>query len=139
MPCLSNQYNPGIGLLINIGVLSPGILTPATVGSTPITAFPALIDTGASITCISSKVAQTVGLKPVGMRPVASATQAVPVNMYLVDLVITFGATGYLVASTQVLEFAPPDGSPYQMLVGRDIICRGALAMSFDGHFTFSL
>jgi hypothetical protein len=59
--------------------------------------------------------------------------------MYLVDLVITFGATGYLVASTQVLEFAPPDGSPYQMLVGRDIICRGALAMSFDGHFTFSL
>jgi len=44
-------------------------------------------------------------------------------------------------AARQVLEFAAPAGQStgYQMLLGRDVICQGALTMSFDGHFTFAL
>jgi len=34
---------------------------------------------------------------------------------------------------------AAAGGSPFQILVGRDIIGRGVLTLSFDGHFTFSL
>lgn len=139
MPCLSGRFDPGIGPLINIGVLQPGVLTPAAPPTTQITTFPALIDSGASATCISPNVAQAVGLQPIGMRPMTSATHSVPVNVYLVDLLLPFGNAGFILPSTQVMEFAPAGGSPFQILVGRDIICRGALTISFDGHFTFSL
>jgi hypothetical protein len=125
--------------MINVGVLSPGVLTPATAPSTQIQTFPALIDTGASATCISPGVAQSVGLTPMGMRPMSSATQSVPVNVYLVDLFLPFGNAGLVLPSIQVMEFIQSGGAPFQILVGRDIICRGAFAISFDGHFTLSL
>jgi len=139
MPALSGHFDPGIGPLINIGVLPPGLLTPATAQTTPITTFPALLDTGASTTCISLHVSQTVGLQPMGMRPMISATQTVPVPVYLVDLVLPFGAAGFILSGAQVMEFSPTGGSPFQMLIGRDIICRGILTLSFDGHFTFAI
>jgi hypothetical protein len=139
MPALSGQFNPGIGPLINIGVLPVGHLTPTTAQTTQVTTFPALLDTGASVTCISPNVAQTVGLQPMGMRQMISATQTVPVPVYLVDLVLPFGAAGFVLSSAQVMEFSPTGGSAFQMLIGRDIICRGILTMSFDGHFSFAL
>lgn len=73
------------------------------------------------------------------MRPMISAHQTAPVNVYQVDLVILFGNQGYVLPSCQVAEFAAPPNSPFQVLGGRDIICRGTLVLSFDGHFTFSL
>lgn len=139
MPSLSGRFDPGIGVLINVGVLPPGLITPTTTQPPPITTFPALLDTGASVTCLSPSVAQTVGLRPMGMRPMVSATQTIPVPVYLVDLVLPFGTAGLLLPGIQVLAFSPAGGSPFQMLVGRDIICRGVLTLSFDGHFTFSI
>lgn len=139
MPCLSGNFLPDIGPLINIGVLQPGILTPGSAVAAQVTTFPSLIDTGASSTCISPNVAQTIGLQPIGMRPMVSATHAIPVNVYLVDLFLPFGVAGFILQSTQVMEFVPAGGSPFQILVGRDIICRGTFTISFDGHFTFSL
>jgi hypothetical protein len=137
MPCLSGRFDPGIGPLINIGIIPAGVFTPSY--SEKITTFPALIDTGASVTCISQNVAQSVGLQPIGMRPMVSATHSVPVNVYLVDLFLPFGAAGFIVQGAQVMEFFPEGSAPFQMLLGRDIICRGTLTLSFDGHFTFSL
>jgi len=139
MPCLSGSYNPAIGPLINVGVLPGGTFNPAKPPAAPLTVFPALLDTGASVTCVSPAVAQAVGLQPIGMRPMVSATQAVPVNAYIADLILPFGASGYVTPGAQVMEFIPITGSPFQILIGRDIICRGALTLSFDGHFTFSL
>lgn len=139
MPCLSALFDPSIGPVITIGILPPGIIAPATVPVPPPIMFQALIDTGASVTCISPAIAQTVRLRPIGMRPMISATHSVPVNVYLVDLILDFGTHGLLSRSSQVMEFAPAAGSPFQVLVGRDIICRGTFTMSFDGHFTFCL
>lgn len=139
MPCLSSRFDASIGPLINIFVTPVGILTPDATASGKIVAFPALIDTGASNTCISLTVAQTVGLQPIGKRPMTSATHSVPVNVYLVDLVLPFGNAGLVLSSIEIMEFNPPGGCPFQMLVGRDIICKGVLTMSFDGHFSFSL
>ncbi len=139
MPCLSSKFDPGIAALINVGVLQPGALAPGAAPPTQIPTFPALIDTGASSTCISPAIARTVGLRPMGMRPMVSATQSVPVNVYLADLLLPFGVAGFVMAGAQLMEFVPGGGSPYQILVGRDIICRGILTLSFDGHFTFSL
>ena len=68
-----------------------------------------------------------------------SATHSVPVNVYLVDLVMPFGSTGLVIGGMQVMEFAPGMAAPFQLLLGRDIICRGVLTLSFDGHFTLAL
>jgi hypothetical protein len=139
MPCLSGRFDPRIGPIINVGVLAPGSLTPVSGAPAQITTFPALIDTGASSTCISPIVAQTIGLSPVGLQPMTSATHSVPVNVYLVDLVLPFGSTGFVVSGTQVMEFAQAGSGPFQMLLGRDVLCQGTFTLSFDGHFTLAL
>lgn len=139
MPCLSGRYNKHTGPLINVGVLKPGALGVGSPQPSNIVTFPALIDTGASGTCISPNVAQTLGLRPMGLRPMVSATQTRTVHVYLVDLVLPFGAAGFIVQATQVLEFAPIGNSPFQILMGRDIICSGVFTISFDGHFSLSL
>jgi predicted aspartyl protease len=100
---------------------------------------PALIDTGASITCIAPTIVQALQLQPRGKRPVASATHVVPMNVYLVDLFLPFGAAGLVLDNQQVIEFAPAANSPFHALIGRDILARGVFTLSFDGHFTFSL
>jgi len=87
------------------------------------------VDTGASLTCISPDVAQALNLRPIGMRPLVSATHVTPVNLYLIDLFIPFGPTAVLRDATQVAEFAPPPGSPFHILLGRDIICQGVLTI----------
>lgn len=92
------------------------------------------------MTCISPILAQSLGLQPIGLQSMMSATHiAVPTNLYLVDLGILFGQQVLMQQGMQVLEFACPATSPYQLLLGRDVICRGAFAMSFDGHYTLSL
>lgn len=139
MPCLSGRFVPSTGPLINVGVLQPGTFAPPGGAPAQITTFPALIDTGASISCISPNVANTVGLRPMGMRPMISATHLVPVNVYLADLVLPFGTAGFVLQGQQVMEFVPAGGSSFQILVGRDILCQRAFTLSFDGHFTFSV
>jgi hypothetical protein len=97
------------------------------------------MDTGASATCISPTVAQTVGLQPIAKRPMVSATQAIPVNVYLVDLILSFGPNHFVVNGMQVMEFSAEKGSRFQVLLGMDIIRQGLLTISFDGHFTFCM
>ena len=91
------------------------------------------------MTCISPTIAQALQLESRGKRAMNSATHSVAVNVYLVDLVLPFGDSGLLSSATQVMEFSPPAASPFQALLGRDVLCRGTFTMSFDGHFTFSL
>lgn len=68
-----------------------------------------------------------------------SATHpAVPTNTYVVDLGIVFAGIFWL-PGMLVFEFNLPTGSPYQLLLGRDILCQGILSLSFDGHFAFSI
>ena len=139
MPCLSGQFNPQVGLFLNIVVLPPGRYGPGTTIPSTVTSFPALIDTGASITCISQQVVQTVGLQAIGMTQMISASQTIPAHLYLVDLLLPFGHGGLLQKGIQVMEFQAAGTDPVQMLLGRDILCRGVFTMSLDGHFTFSL
>jgi hypothetical protein len=138
MPCLSGQFNPSVGVLINVGVLLPGSAGAASTAGL-FTSYIGLVDSGASHTCVGPSIAQALGLQPIGMRPMTSAHQTAPVNVYQVDLAILFGNQRFVVPNSQVLEFAAPPNSPFQVLIDRDIICRGVLVLSFDGHFTFSL
>lgn len=139
MPCLSGRFDVGIGALTSVAVLPIGAFLPTAIPPVEITTFAALIDTGATTTCITPDVAQTVGLEPIGKRPMVSATHSVDVDVYLGDLFLPFGKSGLLLSGIQLMSFATPAGSPFKILLGRDIICRGTFTMSFDGHFTLSL
>ncbi len=74
------------------------------------------------MTCISPQVVQAVGLQSMGMRQMVSATQTIPVNLYLVDLLLPFGSAGLFQQGIQVMEFQAPGTHPFQMLLGRDIL-----------------
>ncbi len=100
MPSLSGRFDPNIGVLINVGVAPANTLGTVTApAGISITAFPALIDTGASSTCVSPSLATAIGITPIGMRPMISATHSVPTNVYLVDLVLPFGGSSVVLPS----------------------------------------
>lgn len=139
MPSLSGQFNPRIGPIINIGLVAQDRLRRGTEIPANALGIPALIDTGATSTCISREIAERAGIQPIGMRPMSSATGSEPRNLYLVSLLLPFGTTGLVRPNLQVMEFTPFANSPFQALIGRDVICLGVLTMSFDGRFTFSL
>src|SRR3990172_1924591 len=110
MPCLSGRFDPGIGPIINVGVLQPGTMSPPTMAAAKIVTFPALIAPGASVTSPPPPAPKPLGLQPMGMRPMLSATHSVPVNVYLVDLVLPFGAAGFLTPCAQEMEIATAAG-----------------------------
>jgi hypothetical protein len=140
MPCLNGKYNPQTGPVINIRLVPGGTIT-AQNPKVPTSAlgFSALLDTGASGTCISLTVAQSIGVSAIGMFPMVSATHEVPVNVYLVDIVIPLIGSSFFIGGISAFEFSPPAGSPFQAIIGRDIISRGVLTLSSDGHFAFCL
>lgn len=57
MPCLSGKFDPNIGAIINVGVIVANTFNPSS-PNIEIKTFPALIDTGATLTCISPAVAE---------------------------------------------------------------------------------
>ena len=68
-----------------------------------------------------------------------SATGTIPVNQYLVDIILPFGSAGFVQRNLPVLLFTAHDNAPFQILLGRDIIGQGVLTVAFDGTYTFSL
>jgi hypothetical protein len=139
MSSLSGRFDPAVGPLINIGIAPAGTLKPGMAIPASIATFPALLDTGASITCLSPHVAHTIGVKSLSMRPLVSVTHTALVPVYLVDVLLPFRNTTFILYARQVLEFSNAGNYPFQILIGRDIICRGILTLSFDGHFTFAI
>lgn len=137
MPVLSGKFSPA-GIILTLACLPPGVSDPAT--NPQFKQFAALLDTGASLTCISPKVARALGVRPIGMVPVSSASHPnLPTNTYLIHIGIVFPDLIVWRSNIQVLEFQLATGSPYEMLLGRDLICQGALTVSFDGHWTFAI
>ena len=138
MPCISGQFDPRQGILLPTGVLPPGVLevSPADL---KIQSSPALVDTGASHSCISEMIVKALGLVPIGMTDVSGVHGAKACPQFLIDLVITFGATRFVQRGLRVTQFEIDAGAPFQILLGRDVLCRGALTISHDGHYTFCL
>jgi hypothetical protein len=163
MPSVSGFFNPAIGPLITLHLTPPAVLRRAilSVGAVPrrgppirVSAAQALIDTGASITCVTAAMASAANLPLIGKRNLATAGGTVPVNVYVADIAIQFGplptpapsqltgvgvvAAPATIPNLTILEFqcASPH---FQMLLGRDVICQGVLTVSFDNRYTFSI
>jgi predicted aspartyl protease len=150
MPSLVFQYNPNVGPLIQVAIWRPDFdpQQGLTVPQNPLTVtmYNALIDTGASCTCVTSKVINDVGLTPIGKQIVGGVHGKKTVNQYQFQVALVIpqsqAPTGHWSASALSMpvigvEFDTSGG--FDVLLGRDIICRGVLSISFDGHGTFSL
>jgi predicted aspartyl protease len=122
-----------------VGIQRPQLESEVGPSQQKIEYFNTLIDTGATVTCISSIAVRTLNLNSIGLREMVSATDTSPVNVYLTNLIIPFNSEMVVFPNTQVLEFAIGINSPFQLLLGRDVLCKGTFTLSFDGHFTFSL
>jgi hypothetical protein len=149
MPSLSIQFNPKVGPLLQVCVWKPGFVPPmGTNAAAPmnLNAYTALIDTGASCSCISDKVIKTQALVPSGKQQVGGVHGSQATNAYRFQIAIPFvqsqAVTGTVSANIMSyningIEFIPLPG--IDVLLGRDIICTGVFSMSFDGHATLSL
>ena len=147
MPCISGTYDPKVGILLQVKLFPGGAVQAAHQQARTTSdeqaqltgaGAQALIDTGASQTSISPQLAAHLKIPPRGKIKIQGATGAMPVNSYHVDLMLSFGPQSIVAPGLDVCEF-DPGSAPFQVLIGRDILCRGVLTMDFDGHFTFSL
>jgi hypothetical protein len=154
MPCIAGNYNPAVGIILQVAILPQEELTAIRASpqeqppkSPDLRMFAALVDTGASVTCISSNVVQKLGLQPSGKTNMSGSTGQNIVDQYtfVVGVLIptqqspTGAISGQLAAHlVQGCEFVS-HGFGFDVLVGRDILCKGALSLSFDGHYVLSM
>lgn len=145
MPLVSGNYDPAVGIIIQVAVLTPADLMQIQEGQQPeqMNMAMGLVDTGASITCISRATAESVGLVPSGKTTMNGSTGQSAVDQYTFGVGFLFGAqqnpTGTVSGQlnlhlVQGCEFVN-HGFGFDLLIGRDIICKGGLGMTFDGHF----
>jgi hypothetical protein len=148
MPSLSIQFNPKVGPVVQVLIWKPGFVPPPQNPGTPmsVSGYNALIDTGASCSCVSAKVINAEGLVPSGKQQVGGVHGNQHTNAYRFQLMIPFvqaqGVSGAVTANIvgfniNGIEFIPPPN--IDVLLGRDVLCTGAFSMSFDGHATLSL
>ena len=102
----------------------------------------ALIDTGASRTCVDSPVLSNLGINPIGVVAMGTAGGSTSCLLYparlsfpVINLVIDFGS----VAAVN-LQGQKVNGTPLVALIGRDVLSRCLLIYSgTDGFFTLAL
>jgi hypothetical protein len=151
MPSLAGNYNPAVGVILQVAIFDPAqvaaIGTQQAAQNANLTLFAALLDTGASVTCISNNVVQKLGLQPSGKTRMSGSTGTSTVDQFTFGVGFVFGAqqsptgafSGHLhLHMVQGCEFTH-HGFGFDVLVGRDILCKGVFSMSFDGHFILSL
>ncbi len=108
--------------------------------------YTALIDTGASITSVSAKVAQDLSLIPISRIPINGAGGQVLTNAYIIHLCLPIAVhknnknqvvvNRNFFISTRVCEFVGP--SHFDVILGMDILKQGVFQYA-NGIFTFSL
>jgi hypothetical protein len=151
MPCLAGNYNRAVGVIVQVAVLPQAqlaVLQSPPTGQTPpnLTMFAALLDTGASVTCISKNVVQSLSLQPSGKTSMSGSTGQNTVDQFTFVVGFLFGAqqtpTGAIAGElgahlVQGCEFMS-HGFGFDVLIGRDILCKGTMTLSFDGHYVLA-
>jgi hypothetical protein len=117
-----SQHGPGVP--IEIGQATPAQLT----GSQPpaLQAVHALIDTGATHSCVAEQLAQHLHLPVIDRQPVSGVAGSQIHDIYLAQLSIPPLGMSYRGRLIGVQL-----GGPYQAIVGRDFLSR--VLMIYDG------
>ena len=98
--------------------------------------FTALLDTGASFTCISENIASQLDLAPKGKRQVVDATGTALTNIYDLEIMLWSDGGGWG-CPIEVALFSGT--STVDVLIGRDILCRGLFVLDNSGRFSFAV
>lgn len=146
MPCIAGQYDPAIGLLINVLIFPTGKKPVGHLHNPPI--YKALIDTGASCTCIAQNVITQNSLVPHTKITMVSASGNHNANAYMFHVAIATISTGSIPPSgtvggqlhtfndpVQGMELLNPTGR-FDVLLGMDILKQCSFKFEFDGHFS---
>lgn len=144
MPAFSGQFDWNAGLIWQVGFFTGDPQPPDT---SPFSVHSALVDTGASRTCIAKSLAKEINARPIGKTEMQTAGGNISVNIYDVHVALILGSAKNpdgsvssqvtVTPNVRVLEFEP-GRTTYRALIGRDILRNGVLTLSFDGHFSYS-
>ena len=144
MPCFTLPVSPGGQLLIDAHVTPGGVESAAL---TDANRFRALVDTGATGTCVTDRLARKLDLTKIGKIETTAALNRGEVPLYQVCIHIPAPVAQLDGAREGFVfrHFAPVRVSEmsslqeiFDLLIGMDIISAGSLHVS-DGHFTFCI
>ena len=94
--------------------------------------FDCLIDTGASRSFVSQRLAEKLKLESLGAIPVLTASEQVEVETYSVTLIIPMGSSLRIFEKIEVAEYG--GGKSHDVLLGRDIIRNGIFQTDWSGQ-----
>jgi predicted aspartyl protease len=92
--------------------------------------YEAIWDTGATISCISPKVAKELDLTPFGMAQISTAAGDIRTNQYFVYFKLRSGIIKRFFVNEAML-------SGVDVLIGLDIINHGDFSISFDNEHSY--
>ena len=131
MSCISRNYNPKVGPLIDVCVSDN--YRPV---SEPFRIYQGLIDTGANGTCISINIIKDLKLKEEGRALMLSATEKRECRTFRTILFFPF----HLLEKDFLFPVLSLEGNfeakPYDILIGTDIISKGFFCIG-SNNFTF--
>lgn len=136
----TTRYN-GLTRVIftEVGVCQPVTPEEAKTQKVKIDKYIAIWDTGATHSAITKKIADSLGLKPTGVREIRHANGKSAKNTYLVNIILPNGLTVGNVRVTEV-DLIPDDNitdeKQPQLLIGMDIIGMGDFAITKSGGKT---
>ena len=125
-----------------VSILQP---SPRPTGNFPL--FTALVDTGATVTCISEKVVSIVGLRPQGRVTVTGVAGPSSHNSYVFMLGFSTQNPAITSAHTvdvlhllteRILGAQIETNDHYDVLLGMDVISTGQLIVCKTGTFSFA-
>jgi len=150
MPCLWLQHNNN-QLFMNVAILSQDSFDAVMAGNDPEEPlmYKALVDTGASSTCITKKVADDLGLSPIGQVPIMGVSGKSYHNNYLFYVGFTIQVVDPENPSQNTMRMHMANkaiqgvelalqGDQFDVLLGMDILSTGSLAIEGNGTYSFS-
>ena len=97
----------------------------------------ALVDTGATHSCIAESVAEQIDLLPEEEREVAGVHGVQKTMLYSVSLILP--EIGFLQEAMPVFRITTQPKGNYHALLGMDVLSKGNLHLDFSGNFVFCI
>ncbi|MFA6209143.1 MAG: hypothetical protein WCT03_11235, partial [Candidatus Obscuribacterales bacterium] len=160
MPILNGQMNLGgqpptpdpnglrnLGPVIQVEIHAPDALIASLVAAglpiPPAVNGLALIDTGASVSCVEDSVMSMLGVNPIGVQNVRGVAGQNQHSVYPAKLVFPPNVGAFAFSSMVGVNLAGQGHAglpPFVALVGRDILMNGLLVYNgTNGSFTLAL
>ena len=142
MPFFSGKFsNKQIVINVLVGLPYDDSKPPSPFPFMENPSYKALIDTGATNTCISPKIIEDLSLIPEGKRPVLTATHETSANLFHVSFYIPIAAQigkdlrfdAHETSNVEVTEIMQPNN--FDVLLGMDILASCSLFIA-QNNFT---